>query len=422
MPTRIRCSSPGSRAMQPLPALRMVRDLQAPEQIVDRLERAHRRFRLLAVAQHVVGDHARPRAGDEAADRRRRAHRDHLVGDALRQMLLQDLAALGDAASASMSTCAARSCACSCSERKMSIRFRPRRKRAVSGAAPPAISSATARGEGEEARQARILDCASSPGWSRRCGRAGARPDARTNRAPRARPGRRAAPRPACARSTGRKAPGSNESASSDSNRRVTSSMTCRSTGSLALASSAERCCSIRSLGVSVPERERFERRVAQQLVEPQQRLLELGAAPRRAVAAARLAGARRRLDGGAPFAGVGVRRRRLRRGMRASRPLERALARRLGDRTAEARSRRQHDGAIEARLRRPAIRAASTPPQRRSSAGRRQRRRRCAGRSRAGSARRRRRRRHPRARSRRRAVETDSTRRSRGSGRPASR
>jgi hypothetical protein len=59
-------------------------------------KRAHRRFRLLAVTQHVGGDHPRPRAGDEAADRRRGAHRGDLVGDALREVMLEDVAALGE--------------------------------------------------------------------------------------------------------------------------------------------------------------------------------------------------------------------------------------------------------------------------------------------------------------------------------------
>ena len=89
---------------------------------------------------------------------------------------------------------------------------------------------------------------------------------------------------------------------------------------------------------------------MAQQLVEPQQRLLELGAAPDSAVAAARLAGA-----AAAPTAArLRCRRRpapRPRPACSASSAAQGALARRLGDRTTEVRSRRQHDGAIEARL-----------------------------------------------------------------------
>ena len=362
MPTRIRCSSPGSRAMQPLPALRMVGDLQAPEQVVDRLERAHRRFRLLAVAQHVVGDHARPCAGDEAADGRRRAHRDHLVGDALRQVLLQHVAALGDAA-------ALRCRRLGGAQLRLQLLGRER-CRSGSGRAGRGRCRAPRRRPSPRRRRRRTRGsptgadprCASSPGWFRRCGRAGARPGARTNRAPRARPGRGAARRPACARSTGRKAPGSNESASSDSNRRVTSSITCRSTGSLALARTAERCCSIRWLGVPRPV---SESRAAG------------GAAARRAAAApARArgcAGARRRCDGAGagaaapapsgtspssrPASGAcGA-------GMLGSSPLERALARRLGHRPAEGRRPTAARRCDRGRARRPATRAASTPP-----------------------------------------------------------
>jgi hypothetical protein len=73
----------------------MVRNLQAPEQVVDRLQVADRRFRLLALREHVFGDHLGPGGGDEAADRRRRAHLHHLIGEALAQVLLQDFAALG---------------------------------------------------------------------------------------------------------------------------------------------------------------------------------------------------------------------------------------------------------------------------------------------------------------------------------------
>jgi hypothetical protein len=74
--------------------LRVVGDLQAPEQVVDRLQVAHRRFRLLALGEHVLGDHLRPGGGDEAADRGRGAHLHHLVGEALPEVLLQDLAPL----------------------------------------------------------------------------------------------------------------------------------------------------------------------------------------------------------------------------------------------------------------------------------------------------------------------------------------
>ena len=85
---------PRQQLQQALAALGMIGDLQAPEQVVDRLQVAHRRFRLLALGEHVLGDDLRPGAGDEATDRRRGAHLHHLVGQALRQVLLQDLASL----------------------------------------------------------------------------------------------------------------------------------------------------------------------------------------------------------------------------------------------------------------------------------------------------------------------------------------
>ena len=144
MPVRIALQQAGQERDQALPALRVVGNLQAPEQVVDGLEALQRRFRLLAVAQHVVGDHARPRAGDEATDRRRRAHGDHLVGDALRQMLLQDLASLGDLQRVDRRP--ARRAAAPAAARRERRRADSGRagRAAVSGARAPAISSATA--------------------------------------------------------------------------------------------------------------------------------------------------------------------------------------------------------------------------------------------------------------------------------------
>ena len=164
------------------------------------------------------------------------------------------------------------------------------------------------------------------------------------------------------------------------------------------------------ALGERRPERDVSERRMAQQLVEAQQRLLELGAAPRRAVAAHRAAGA----SAGAAAVPSRARRaaaaRRLRHARRAARSGRRGAAARR--RAAEARARGQHHGAVDARL--DALRF---EPRRRRGRGVLQQ----AGGDAGGGAQhdraldlraRRPRRPRPTARSRRRAAGTGSTRR----------
>jgi hypothetical protein len=138
----------------------------------------------------------------------------------------------------------------------------------------------------------------------------------------------------------------------------VTSSITWRSTGSSALARTAERRRAIRSLVVPCPGNDVLVRRVAQQLVEAQQGLLEVGAPADRALVSLRSAGTGVRRHG-TRRRGAGRRRRALgRTGVARCRfrhareqPAQRPRARRLGGLSCEGRPRRQHDSAIEARL-----------------------------------------------------------------------
>ena len=200
MPTRNRLQQARQQMQQPLATLRMVGDLQAPEQVVDRLQVSHRRFRLLALGEHVLGDHLRPGGGDEAADRRRRAHLHHLIGQALAEMLLQDLAPLGELQRIDRGL------------RRAQLALQLLRQMDVDPVEAAAEECRVRRrrpghlfrdraGERQEARQARILDPRIAEARPRRSGRAGARPDGRTSRGPSCRRARRAARRSACARS-----------------------------------------------------------------------------------------------------------------------------------------------------------------------------------------------------------------------------
>ena len=378
MPTRRRCSSPGSSA------IRRCR-LCGWSGIFRLHSRSSTVFRSLSVGsdcspwrEHRLRrspwPRCRSRSGGSSGDVRTATI---WSVKSLRQVLLQDLATLGelqridggvrgpqlplqllgeervDAVQA-----ATEQHGVGRRRRRPSLRRPPReREEAPRGADPRHASSRGSTSPIRSSRRHTGCSYESSTAWSAR---------------------RRAAPRPACARSAGAMRRAACESASSDSNRRVTSSMTCRSIGSLALATQRGAML-VEPLAVDVTAGQRCARTA------------DAAAARRGAAAPARARGcggscrrcarrARRRPE----LAGASSRTAARTRGMlgeqRAQRSVRAGSAQRSGRMprpTAERRSDRR-------RAARPRPRVASTPPPRRSSAARRRRRPRCAGRSRA--------------------------------------